>query len=48
MLATPGQVGEAGEASLTAVEQYWQTRLTYPTGRFNQNWVNAAARQRSA
>ena len=44
-LATPGQVGEAGEASLTAVEQYWQTRLTYPTGRFNQNWVNAAARQ---
>jgi len=44
-LATPGQVGEAGEASLTAVERYWQTRLTYPTGRFNQNWVNAAARQ---
>ena len=31
--------GEAGEASLTTVEQYWQTRLTYPTGRFNQRWV---------
>ena len=38
-LATPGQVGEAGEASLTAVERYWQTRLTYPTGRFKQDWV---------
>ena len=45
VLATPGQAGEAGEASLTAVERYWQTRFTYPTGRFDQRWVRAAARQ---
>ncbi len=43
-LATPGG-GEPGEASLTKVEQYWQTRLTYPTGRFDQRWALKAAKQ---
>src|SRR6266498_2931499 len=42
-LYSPG--GEAGEVSLAKVEQYWQTRLTYPTGRFNQRWVTGAAKQ---
>jgi hypothetical protein len=42
-LYSPG--GEAGEASPAKVEQYWQTRLTYPTGRFNQRWIIAAAKQ---
>jgi hypothetical protein len=40
-----GSSGEPGEASLTKVERYWQTRLTYPTGRFQQSWVKAAAKK---
>ena len=40
-----GQSAEPGEVSLTKVEQYWQSRLTYPTGRFNERWVIAAAKQ---
>jgi hypothetical protein len=43
-LYSPGG-GEPGEVSLTKVEQYWQTRLTYPTGRFDQRWVTAAAKK---
>src|SRR5438552_2622218 len=43
-LDSPGG-GEPGEVSLSKVEQYWQTRLTYPTGRFSQRWVTAAAKQ---
>jgi hypothetical protein len=42
-LYSPGG-GEPGEVSLTKVERYWQTRLTYPTGRFTQRWVTAAAK----
>jgi len=45
MLDTPGQASNAGEVSLASVERYWQTRFTYPTGRFNPAWVQAAARQ---
>src|SRR3954449_5131115 len=44
-LATPGGGTEPGEVSLKKVEQFWQTRLTYPTGRFEQRWVDAAAKQ---
>src|SRR5580765_528984 len=40
-----GSTGEPGEASLTQVERYWQTRLTYPTGRFDQRWVKTAAQK---
>ncbi len=43
-LYSPGG-GEPGEVSLTKVEQYWQTRLTYPTGRFDQRWALKAAKQ---
>jgi hypothetical protein len=43
---SPGAaVSRTGEASLTQVEQYWQNRLTYPTGRFDQRWVLHAAKQ---
>ena len=42
-LYSPG--GEAGEVSLKKVEQFWQTRLTYPTGRFNQRWALDALKQ---
>ena len=30
---------------LNGLEAYWNDRLTYPTGRFNQRWVIAAAKQ---
>ena len=43
-LDSPG-AGEPGEVSPAKVEQYWQTRLTYPTGRFSQRWLLEAARQ---
>ena len=35
--------GEA--ARLAELEQYWQDRLTFPTGRFDPAWVRAAAVQ---
>jgi hypothetical protein len=38
-------VSRIGEASLTQVEQFWQHRATYPTGRFDARWVLDAARQ---
>jgi hypothetical protein len=41
-LDTPGSVGEPGEVSREQVERYWQARLTYPTGRFDQRWVRTA------
>jgi hypothetical protein len=39
--------GEAGEEAqaLSALEQQWNDRLTYPTGRFNPGWVRRAAAQ---
>jgi hypothetical protein len=40
-----GTSGEAGEISRAVVEQYWQSRLTYPTGRFEQSWLTSAAKQ---
>src|SRR5262249_618654 len=43
-LASPG-ANEPGEVSRGKVEQVWKTRLTYPTGRFDQRWVGRAARQ---
>src|SRR6266536_6214606 len=43
-LYSPGG-SEPGEVSLTKVEQYWQSRLTYPTGRFDQRWALSAVKQ---
>jgi hypothetical protein len=43
-LASPGG-NEPGEVSLGKVEQFWKTRLTYPTGRFDPRWINRAAKQ---
>src|SRR5256885_1990823 len=42
-LYSPGE--ESGEMSPAAVEQYWQNRLSYPTGHFNERWIAAAAKQ---
>ena len=39
--------GEAGEEAqaLARLEQQWNDRLTYPTGKFNPGWLRAAAAQ---
>jgi hypothetical protein len=39
----PGE-GELGE-NLAGAEAFWNTRLTYPTGDFNADWVRRAAAQ---
>jgi len=44
-LYSPGDPDGAGEMPRTAVEQYWQSRLTYPTGRFDQRWALASENQ---
>jgi hypothetical protein len=46
-MPVPGNLrGKESEASgLARLEQYWNDRLTFPTGRFNPAWVRAAARQ---
>src|SRR4029450_5728547 len=36
---------ETEAADLGRLEQYWNDRLTYPTGRFNPRWLRAAAPQ---
>ena len=45
--ANPGRVpGESGESAfLTSIEDYWLTRISYPTGRFDTRWVVQAAEQ---
>jgi hypothetical protein len=35
----PGEVD-----SLEAVDRYWKTRITYPTGRFDERWLTSAAK----
>src|SRR5437660_12419927 len=45
VLDSPGDPDGAGEMPTTAVEQFWQSRLTYPTGRFDQRWALAAEKQ---
>src|SRR3954449_6197320 len=44
-VADPGQGpnGETGE--LLSIESYWNTRVTYPTGRFDGAWLLGAASQ---
>jgi hypothetical protein len=41
---TVGHSATDAERMITA-ESYWNTRLTYPTGRFNPQWVRNAAKQ---
>lgn len=47
-MPVPG--GENGDEArgLNLLEQYWNDRLTYPTGMFNPEWVRAAVAQRNA
>lgn len=46
-VAEPGESpGSDTEHQLT-LDKYWQTRVTYPTGKFNPKWLADAARQDS-
>ena len=42
-MPVPGTSLESEAARLAQLEQYWQDRLTFPTGRFDPAWVRAAA-----
>jgi hypothetical protein len=44
-LPVPGDTPETEAAGLGRLEQFWNDRLTYPTGRFDPRWVRAAAVQ---
>jgi hypothetical protein len=44
-MPAPGDKSEGEAARLAELEQYWQDRLTFPTGRFDPAWVRAAAIQ---
>src|SRR5437016_5632846 len=44
-MPVPGADSRDEAARLAELEQYWQNRLTYPTGRFDPAWVRAAAAQ---
>src|SRR5215471_18249154 len=44
-VAAPGSDRQGEAVRLAELEQYWQDRLTYPTGRFDPAWLRAAAAQ---
>src|SRR5262250_574898 len=44
-MPVPGSSIQGEAARLAELEQYWQDRLTFPTGRFDPAWVRAAAAQ---
>ena len=46
-MPVPGSSPEAEAADLGRLEQFWNDRLTYPTGRFDPAWLRAAAAQHS-
>ena len=44
-MPVPGRNTREEASDLSRLEQFWNDRLTFPTGRFNPAWVRAAARQ---
>src|SRR6266481_1173265 len=44
-MPVPGTNSRDEATRLAELEQYWQDRLTYPTGRFDPAWLRAAAAQ---
>jgi hypothetical protein len=44
-MPAPGQRPDTEAADLGRLEQFWNDRLTYPTGRFDPAWLRAAAVQ---
>ncbi|MBF6613143.1 MAG: hypothetical protein IVW55_08450, partial [Chloroflexi bacterium] len=44
----PGQASQGDGPELQALEDYWNTRVTYPTGKFDGSWLlNAAAKDKT-
>ena len=46
--ANPGQAEQGESKELVDIEDYWNTRVTYPTGRFDGSWLLNAANQDKA
>src|SRR5207244_13231638 len=46
-MPVPGTNSREEAANLGRLEQFWNDRLTYPTGRFDPAWLRAAAAQHS-
>lgn len=44
-VAEPGEGRDAEAGNLLSVEAFWNTRVTYPTGRFQTAWLLNAAQQ---
>ena len=44
-MPVPGRDSRDESAALGQLEQYWQDRLTFPTGRFDPAWLRAASVQ---
>src|SRR5438132_13599077 len=44
-MPVPAAGSQSEAAGLEQLEQYWNDRLTFPTGRFDPAWVRAAAAQ---
>src|SRR5262245_9497994 len=44
-MPAPGQRPHSEAADLGRLEQFWNDRLTYPTGRFDPKWLRVAAAQ---
>ena len=44
-MPVPGNRPETEAADLGRLEQFWNDRLTYPTGRFDPKWLRTAAAQ---
>ena len=44
-MPVPGKRPQTEAADLGRLEQFWNDRLTYPTGRFDPKWLRAAAAQ---
>src|SRR6476619_2562632 len=44
-LAEPGESAGGESEMLLRMDEYWQARITYPTGRFDRGWLTQAAAQ---
>src|SRR5437867_12707290 len=47
-MPVPGTGSQSEAAGLAQLEQYWNDRLTYPTGRFYPAWVRSVAVQHAS
>jgi hypothetical protein len=47
-VAEPGERADGEASTLLMMEEYWGTRIGYPTGNFDFKWLQAAAKQDQA